>query len=70
MAINEEVTLYSTGCPKCTVLEKKLDSKGVKYKKVDSVDELRDLGILEVPVIKIGDTIMNFTESVAWVNKM
>ena len=25
------INLYSTGCPKCTVLKKKLDSKNIKY---------------------------------------
>ena len=27
------VTLYSTGCPRCTVLEKKLEQKKIEYSK-------------------------------------
>ena len=26
-----DVVLYSTGCPKCKVLKKKLDAKDIKY---------------------------------------
>ncbi len=33
------VTLYSTHCPKCDVLEKKLQNKGIKYQAVYDVDK-------------------------------
>lgn len=32
------ITLYSTGCPKCKVLKKKLEEKGIKYTENNSVD--------------------------------
>lgn len=30
-----EVTLYSTGCPRCRVVTMKLDAKKIPYKVVD-----------------------------------
>lgn len=64
------VILYSTGCPKCKVLKSKLDSKKIKYDVVDDVDEMLRLGMTTVPCLGVDDKIMNFKESVDWVNSM
>ena len=63
-----KVTLFSTGCPKCKVLKSKLDSKKIKYDVVDDVDEMLRLGMTTVPCLGVDDKIMNFKESVDWVN--
>lgn len=34
------ITMYSTNCPKCRVLEMKLNSKGIAYSVVTDVDEM------------------------------
>ena len=60
--------LYSTGCPKCKVLEKKLESKGIAYEKNNSVDEMLELGISEVPVLNVYGQLLNFSEAIEWVN--
>lgn len=60
--------LYSTGCPRCKVLEKKLESKGVAYEKNNSVDEMLELGISEVPVLNVYGQLLNFSEAIEWVN--
>ena len=64
------VILYSTGCPKCKVLKAKLDNKGIKYEIVDDVDEMLRLDISTVPCLGVDENIMNFKESVDWVNSM
>ena len=61
--------LYSTGCPKCEVLKKKLAEKGVQYTENNSVDEMLKLGIEAVPVLKVNDRLLDFKEAVDWVNK-
>ncbi len=66
--MTETVILYSTGCPRCSVLKKKLEEKGINYTENNSVDEMLALGIMTVPVLGIGDELKNFTESVAWLN--
>ena len=60
--------LYSTGCPRCKVLEKKLESKGIAYEKNNSVDEMLELGISEVPVLNVYGQLLNFSEAIEWVN--
>lgn len=62
------VVLYSTGCPKCEVLKKKLAAKGINYTENSSVDEMLALGITQVPVLKIDDKLMSFAEANSWVN--
>ena len=63
-----DVTLFSTGCPRCKVLAKKLDSKGITYKVVDDVDEMVKMGIFNVPYLSVDGTLMSFKESIDWVN--
>ena len=60
--------LYSTGCPRCKVLEKKLESKGVAYEKNNSVDEMLSLGITEVPVLNVYGQLLSFSEANEWIN--
>lgn len=60
--------LYSTGCPRCKVLEKKLESKGIAYEKNNSVEEMLSLGITEVPVLNVYGHLLSFSEANEWIN--
>ena len=67
----ESVTLYSTHCPRCNVLEKKLTSANINFEYIDDfdVDKLSEKsGIQSAPVLKVNDTYMDFSEAVKWVN--
>lgn len=63
-----DVVFYSTGCPKCKVLKKKLESKGIEYTENNDVDEMIKLGFQNVPIIVSGDEIMEFNEAVKWID--
>lgn len=63
------VVLYSTGCPKCKVLEKKLDMKGIQYQKNNSVMEMVSLGITQVPVLQVEGMLLDFAEATTWINQ-
>lgn len=60
--------LYSTGCPRCNVLKKKLAEKGIGYTENNSVDEMLSIGIVEVPVLSVDGKLLDFSEAVKWVN--
>ena len=64
-----EIVLYSTGCPKCTVLEKKLTDKGVSYAINRDVDEMINIGIESIPVLKVDGELLNFADAIKWVNE-
>lgn len=63
------IILYSTGCPKCIVLKEKLDAKGIKYTINNNTEEMAALGITQVPVLRIGETLYPFKEANAWINQ-
>ena len=63
------ITIYTTEtCPKCKILKKKLDSKGIEYKEVKDIEVLKSLDIYEVPVLEIDDELLEFNEANEWVN--
>ena len=58
-----EVILYSTGCPRCMVLKKKLEENGIKYTENNSVDEMLKLGITHVPVLMMDDELLSYAQA-------
>lgn len=64
----DKVILYSTGCPKCHILEKKLDMANIEYEVNDSVEEMQALGFQELPKLSINGTIYDFIDAVQWLN--
>lgn len=64
-----EVTLYTTHCPKCTVLEMKLSQKNIPYTQETSMEEMQRLGILSVPMLKVNNKMLPFKRAVDWVNE-
>lgn len=60
------VVLYTTGCPKCKVLETKLKQKGIEFEIVDDLDVMNKKGFMEVPKLVIDDKVMNFAEAMEW----
>ena len=64
----KQIILYSTGCPKCQVLTKKLNAAGVKYEVKTDVDEMLSLGIKSAPVLSVGGNLMDFSKAVQWVS--
>lgn len=61
------VILYSTHCPKCQVLEKKLDQKNIKYDIIDDEELMINKGFINVPILEVGGEKLNFKEAVDWV---
>lgn len=60
--------LYSTGCPKCSVLKKKLEEKNIMYEECSSVERMLELGITTVPVLSVDSELMEFGEAIKWIN--
>ena len=65
-----KVTLYSTGCPKCKILETKLAQKNINYEIFDDVDEMIKMGFQSVPILKVDEKVMDFGEAVKWLNEI
>ena len=65
-----DIVFYSTGCPKCKVLKAKLDSKGIDYTVFNDVDKMVEMGITTVPNLMVNGKLMNFKESIEWLNSI
>lgn len=64
-----EVILYSTGCPKCNVLKKKLNDKNINFTENNDIDIMTSLGIEQVPVLSVDGELMDFSQANTWVNE-
>lgn len=63
------VTFYSTHCPKCNILEKKLKANNINYTENNDVDVMLSKGLLTVPALEIDGEIYTFTQAVEWLKK-
>ena len=65
------ITIYSTGCPRCKILLKKLEGVGItEYTLIDDVKEMESLGISAVPMMKVNNgPLLTFSSAIDWINK-
>lgn len=65
-----EVTLYTTHCPKCRVLEAKLKQKDVEFEVVEDQDVMVEKGFMEAPMLEVDNNYKNYNESIKWLNEL
>ena len=63
-----EILLYSNDCPKCKVLETKLNSKNIKFTKISDIEILKSKNIMSMPVLEVDNNLMSFIDANTWVN--
>ena len=65
--------LYTTGCPKCRILEKKLTDKNVEYEVICDPEKIKAKGNA-VPMLESIDDdsnkVLNYYEAVKFVNSL
>lgn len=63
------ITLYTIDCPKCKILEKKLEQANVQYEICKDRDIIIAKGFDLMPVLEVDGQVMGFGEAVKWVNE-
>ena len=63
------VILYSTNCPRCRIIEKKLQDKGIEFELFNDVDAMIAKGFKEAPKLEFDGVIMDFKEAVKWIKE-
>ena len=63
------IILYSTGCPKCNVLEAKLNSKSIKYEVCRDIEVMQSKGMMTAPNLEVDGKLMDFSTAIKWVNE-
>lgn len=64
----DNITLYTTHCPQCNVLQKKLDAAGVEYEVSEDIQKMLELGYMSAPLLMINDEPYTFKEACIWVD--
>lgn len=62
-----KVTLYSTHCPRCNVLETKLREKNIEFTEETDVQKMLSLGIKSAPALGVEGKILDFKEATNWI---
>ena len=71
----EKIILYSTNCPKCKVICKKLQQKNIQYEEIDAkgnneiIEMLSEKGFRQMPILAIGDNFLGFIEANKWIGE-
>ena len=65
-----KVVLYSTGCPRCNVLEKKLNEKNIVFELVNDKDVMIKKGFMTAPMMEIDGSLYDFKNAVDWINEL
>lgn len=64
------IILYSTGCPRCKVLESALEESGIVYEKVSNEQDIIDMGFMTVPVLQADGKTMAFPEAYKYIKEI
>ena len=64
------VVMYSTHCPKCCVLEKKLKDKKIEYEEVNDIEIMQEKGITTVPILEVDGEMMDFKTAFNYIEKL
>ena len=64
------ITLYSTGCPKCKVLEAKLNQKKVSYEICKDTEVMVEKGYMTLPMLEVDGEPKDFINAISYVNSL
>lgn len=65
-----EVILYSTHCPKCLVLEKKLKQKNIRFEEINDINIMQTKGFNSAPMIEVDGIVMDFATANKWIKEI
>ncbi len=71
----EKIILYSTNCPKCKVICKKLQQKGLEFTEIDCkadttyIEVLAGKGFKSMPVLQVGENYYDFIKANKWIGE-
>lgn len=61
--------LYTTGCPRCNVLEKKLKNANIDFDICTNTDIMLEKNIIYAPALEVDNKLLDFKEAVKWVGE-
>ena len=65
--MEQEIILFSTGCPLCKGLEKALAAKNIQYVLCNDIEIMKEKGIRQVPQLMVNGELMKNPQALKWV---
>ena len=62
--------IYSSDCPKCIVLKKKLEQKNITFTECNDFQKLLDANIKTLPVLEVDDKLLTFNDAINYVDNL
>lgn len=54
----------------CLMLERKLKEKNIEYTEISNIDEIKEAGVKNVPVLKVDNEMMNSYSAMQWIKNI
>jgi len=64
-----KIILYTTGCPRCSVLEKKLEATAIDCDIVNDTAIMAAKGYMYLPILEVDDIAYEFGDAVKWIKE-
>lgn len=66
------IVLYSNGCPKCKILEKKLNEKNIKFEICEDITQMpsKIIASNKIPWLEVDYELMDFSQANEYINQM
>lgn len=64
-----KIILYTVDCPKCKILEKKLNMNNITYETCKDTKIMTEKNIQKLPVLSIDEKLYSYKEAVDLINK-
>lgn len=71
----DKIILYSTNCPRCKVICKKLQQKNLDFTEINCktdtayIEMLSSKGFKGMPVLQVGDEYFDFMKANKWIGE-
>jgi len=67
------VKMYTTHCPKCNVMERKLKEAYIEFEEIDDnakvLEVATSLGFTMAPLLEVDGRVMDFKDGIEWIRK-
>jgi glutaredoxin-related protein len=64
-----KIILYTTHCPKCEILKKKLTQKDIQFEEVTDMEVMMAKGFMAAPMLEVDGEVMDFAKANEWANQ-
>ena len=58
------IVLFSTNCPRCRVLEQKLNAANINFITINDMQEVINQGFVSAPVLRVDTTYYDFKQAI------